>query len=114
MVVGHAGVTPAEVSPQLPPPALPFRTALPLPIALLPHPITLPMCSLGHGYSHTRRLSDISRTIVDDQVPAPPRLPELDAAVVADAPPYLRGHVLRMWALKREAGQRVMYVIEGG
>lgn len=87
--------------------------------------------------NHPRRLSSISRLVVDDKI-EPSNLesyehtvelpihlsvteqikplfsadPMDDASSVDGAPPFLRGYVLRLWVLKRDAVLRVSFVVE--
>jgi hypothetical protein len=92
---------------------------------------------MQHNHTHTRRLSSISRAVVDDNI-EPVALesyeqtdisdglhsnntidiknegidPMDDAINVDGAPSFLRGHVLKLWILKRDAVLNVASMLE--
>ena len=110
----------------MPAPPLPVATA---PVGAAGHG-RRPSLSLGPTVGHSRRLSTVSRANIDDAI-APPSLSAFEAAAhlpvgsdaatagdeeaagaAAGAPPFLRGHVLRLWMLKRRCFDAVTRSIE--
>lgn len=60
---------------------------------------------------HSRRMSDLSRQLIDDYI-LPPDVQEFQSAT-ASAPSYLRGIVLKQYVLKQRLLEQVSWMIEG-